>query len=131
MRLVYEILFFCIYKMHLISAEEYKNAGVDLLIMKKTGEIWTKIKYIQNGVGVQNISDLVLNKIYGIYKTKSLRKEQIKGYKMTTKEIFENFDNLSDSELNEKTTKKFMLKMMLWLLLLNATEVGKKEAREK
>ena len=36
-------LFSCIYKMHLISAEGYKNAGVDLL--KKTGEIWTKKTY--------------------------------------------------------------------------------------
>ena len=28
-------LFFCIYKMYLISAEGYKSAGVDLLIRKK------------------------------------------------------------------------------------------------
>ena len=32
-------IFFCIYKMNLISIEGYKNAGVDLLIIKKTGEI--------------------------------------------------------------------------------------------
>ena len=37
-------LFFCIYKMYLISAEGYKNAGVDLLIIKKAGGIWTKMK---------------------------------------------------------------------------------------
>ena len=42
--------------MYLISAEGYTNAGV--LIIKKTGEIWTKMKDIQNGLGVQNISDL-------------------------------------------------------------------------
>ena len=61
--------------MHLISAEEYKNAGVDLLRIKETGEIWTKVKGVQDGVGVQNISDLVLKEIYGICKTKSLAKE--------------------------------------------------------
>ena len=77
--------------MYLISAEGYKNAGVDLLIIKKTGEIWTKMKDIQNGLGVQNISDLVLKEIYSIYKTKSLTKEQIKRYKMTKREVFENF----------------------------------------
>ena len=33
---------------------------------------------VQDGLGVQNITDLVLKEIYGIYKTKSLRKEQIK-----------------------------------------------------
>ena len=39
-------LFFYIYKMCLISAEEYKNAGVDVLRIKQTGEIWTKMREI-------------------------------------------------------------------------------------
>ena len=39
--------------MYLISAEGYKNAEVDLLIIKNTGETWTKIKDVQNGLGVQ------------------------------------------------------------------------------
>ena len=63
--------------MYLISAEGYKNAGIDLLRIKKTREIWTKMKGVQNGLCVQNISDLLLKEIYGIYKTKSLTKEQI------------------------------------------------------
>ena len=33
-------LFFCVYKMYLTSAEGYKNAAIDLLIIVKTGEIW-------------------------------------------------------------------------------------------
>ena len=37
-------LFFCIYKMYPILAEGYKNAGVDLLIVKKSDGIWTKMK---------------------------------------------------------------------------------------
>ena len=69
--------------MYLISAEGYKNAGVDLLRIKKTGEILTKMKDIQDGLGVQNISDLILKEIYGIYQTKSITKEQVKKYKMT------------------------------------------------
>ena len=63
--------------MYLISAEGYKNAGIDLLRIKKTREIWTKMKGVQNGLCVQNISDLLLKEIYGIHKTKSLTKEQI------------------------------------------------------
>ena len=71
--------------MYLISTEGYKNVGIDLLIIIiiiviiiiKTSEIWTKMKDIENGLGVQNISDLVLKEIYGIYKIKSLIKEQI------------------------------------------------------
>ena len=42
-------LFFRIYKMYLISAEGYKNDEADLLVMKKNGEIWTKMKDIQSG----------------------------------------------------------------------------------
>ena len=86
--------FFCIYKIYLISAEGYKNAGVDFLRIEKTGEIWAKMKGVQDGLGVQNISDLVLKEIYGIYKTKNFTKEQIRKYKMTKWDIFEKFDNL-------------------------------------
>ena len=96
--------------MYLILGEGYKNAGVDLLIIKKSGGIWTKMKDIQNGLGVQNISDLVLKEIYGIYKTKGLTKEQIKRYKITKREIFEKFDNLSEGELNAKNNKEVYAK---------------------
>ena len=85
--------------MYLISAKGYKNAGFDLLIIKKADEIWTKMKNIQNSLGVQNISDLVLKEIYGIHKTKSRTNKQIKRYKMTKKEIFEKFDNLTPLSL--------------------------------
>ena len=61
--------------MYLLSAEGYEYDGVDLLIINKTGEVWTKMKDIQNGLVAQNISDLVLKGIHGIYKTKSLTKK--------------------------------------------------------
>ena len=96
--------------MYLVSPEGYKNVGVDFLKIKKTGEIWTKMEGVLNGLGVQNISDLVLKEIYGIYKTKSLTKEQIKRYKMTKREIFEKFDNLSEDELNAKNNKEVYAK---------------------
>ena len=67
--------------MCLISVEGYENAGVDLLIIKETSEIWKKMKDIQNGLGIENISDLVLKEIYSIHKTKSLTKEPIKNIK--------------------------------------------------
>ena len=95
--------------MYLISTKGY---DVRLLIEKETGIIWVSMKNVQDGLGVQNISDLVLKEIYGIYKTKNLTKEQIKKYKMAATEIFEKYPNLSENELNTKT-KKFMPKMML------------------
>ena len=36
---------------------------------------------------------------------KKLTKEEIKNYKMTEKEIYEKFDNLSEDELNTKSYK--------------------------
>ena len=62
--------FFCICKMYLISAEGYKNAGVYRLKIRKTDEIWESMKDSGEGLGVKNISDLVLKEIYGIYGKK-------------------------------------------------------------
>ena len=58
-----------------------------------------------SGMGVKNISDLVLKEIYGICETKNPTKEQINEYKMTEREIYEKFDNLSKDELNTKSNK--------------------------
>ena len=41
------------------------------------------MKDVEDGLGVQNISDLVLREMYGIYRAENLTKEQIKKYKMT------------------------------------------------
>ena len=75
--------FCCVYKMYLISAEEYKNADIHILMIKKTGEIWPSMRGVGSGMGLKNISDLVLKKIYGICETKKPTKEQINEYKMT------------------------------------------------
>ena len=80
--------------MYLISAQGYTNASVNILKIRKTGEIWVSMKDIRDGLGVKNISDLVLKEIYGIYE-KKLTKEEIKNYKMTEREIFAKFNNLS------------------------------------
>ena len=71
--------------MNLISAEGYKNAKVHFLKIRKTDELWISIKDVGNGLGVKNISDLVLKEIYGIYGEKINKR---RNYKMTKKEIF-------------------------------------------
>ena len=45
------------------------------------------MKNIEDGLGVKNISDLVLKEIYGIYEKKQLTKEQIKNFKMKNDEL--------------------------------------------
>ena len=61
-------------------------------------------------MGVKNISDLVLKEIHGIRKTKNPTKEQINQYRMTEREIYENFSNLSKKKLNTKSNKNVCIK---------------------
>ena len=91
--------------MYLISVEGYENAGVNFLKIKKTDEIWASMKDSGKGLGIKNISDLVLKERYGIYGKRKLTKEEITNYKMTEREIYEKFDNLSKDELNTKSNK--------------------------
>ena len=69
--------------MSLISAKGYENAKVHTIQVKN--DLWVSIKDVGNGLGVKNISDLVLKEIYGIYGEKINKR---RNYKMTKKEIF-------------------------------------------
>ena len=63
--------------MYLISAEGYKNAGVYSLRIQKTGKIWPTMKDVGNGMGIKNISDLVLKEIHSVLETKTLKKSKL------------------------------------------------------
>ena len=63
------------YKMYLISAEGYKNTNVGFLIIKTTSAIWVNMKDVGRGMGVKNISDLVLKEIYGICEAENPTKK--------------------------------------------------------
>ena len=63
--------------MYLISAEGYKDANVTFLTIKTTSEIRVGMKDVGSGIGVKNISDLILEEIYGICETKNPSKEQV------------------------------------------------------
>ena len=62
--------------------KDMKKQGLTLRV-KKTGDIWAKVKNVKYGLGVQNISHLVFKEICSICKTEKLTKEQIKKCKMT------------------------------------------------
>ena len=96
--------------MNLISAEGYKNAGVHCLKIRKTDELWVGMKDVGVGLGVKSISDLVLKEIRGIYEKKELTKEETKCYKITKREIYEKYDNLSEDELNINSNKNVFVK---------------------
>ena len=69
------------------------------------------MKGVESGMGVKNISDLVLKEIHGILKTKNLTKKQIKDQKITEREIYEKFANLSEEKLNTKSNKDIYVMM--------------------
>ena len=104
------IFFLCIYKMYLISAEGYKNAKVYVKVGRETNEIWVSMKDVGNGIGVKNISDLLLKEIYGICEAKNPTKKQIKKYKITERKIFKKICNLSEDELNTKSKTTTVIK---------------------
>ena len=54
------------YKMHLISAEGYKNPEVDAKIVTKTGETWESMKDVGSCKGIKKIFNLVLKEIHGL-----------------------------------------------------------------
>ena len=75
--------------MYLISAEIYKNGNVGFLTIKATREeIWVNMRDVGSSMGVKNISDLVLKKIYCLCETKNPTKKEVNEYKMTKRQIF-------------------------------------------
>ena len=60
---------FCIY-IKCISAEGYENGGVQFLGVREAGEIGASMKDSGSGMGVKNISHLILKEIHGVLKTK-------------------------------------------------------------
>ena len=63
------------------------------------------MKDVKSGISIKNISDLVLKELRGVLKTKNPTKEQISEYKITERELYEKFDNLSEEELNAQSNK--------------------------
>ena len=55
--------------MNLISAKAYENAKVYNIQVKN--DLWVSMKDVGNGLGVKNISDLVLKEIQGHYEKKN------------------------------------------------------------
>ena len=94
---IFFFFFFCIYKTYLISAERYKNVVIDFLIVKNADEVWVSMTNVHTGLGVKNMSDLVLKEIYCTYERTDFTDEEIRKYKMTEREVFGKGDNLSEN----------------------------------
>ena len=64
-------------------------------------------------------------------KQKKLTKNQIRKYKMTEREIFEKYANLSEHELSEKSNKNIHVKNDVMTTVIKRCRGEKKEAKEK
>ena len=85
------------------------------------------MKDVGDGLGVKNISDLVLKEIYGIYEKKKLTKEEIKCFKMTEREIFKKFGKLSNNELDKLCNKSVFVKNTIMTNIIEHCRGEKKE----
>ena len=72
--------------------------------------MWVNMKDVGSSINVKNITDLVLKEIYSICDTKNPTKKQVNEYKMTKREIYKKFTNLSNKELHTKNNLKTYLR---------------------
>ena len=85
------------------------------------------MKNVHDGLGVKNMSDLILKEIYDRYVTKNITNEQIKKYKMTERKFFKNYANLSEDELNTKSNKRVYVKNDVMTFVIKHCRGGKKK----
>ena len=109
--------------MSLILVEGYNNAGVHTISVKD--EFWICMKDVKNGLGVKNISHLVLKEIYGRYE-KKLTEGEIKCYKMTERDIFEKFSKLTNDELDKLCNKSVFVKNTIMTSIIKNCKGEKK-----
>ena len=58
------------YKMNLISAEGYKNAGGNLLKIRKTDELWIRMKDVGDGLNIKKILLSFKRNLWYLWKKK-------------------------------------------------------------
>ena len=61
--------------MDLISIEEYENAKV-MYLKNKNGDLWEIMRGGKDGLGVKNMSELVLKEIYDAHGKKKINKRR-------------------------------------------------------
>ena len=79
------------------------------------------------------LCDLVLKEIYGIGEKKNPIKKQVNEYKITKRQIYKKFNNLSEKELTSKNNKKTYIRNEKNKLMKKdrLTETIFKEKRQK
>ena len=89
------------------------------------------MKNVHDSLVVKNMSNLVLKEIYGKYQRKSLTEKEIRKNKMTEKEVFKKYDNLSENKLNSKNNKEVSVRNNVITNIIVRCRGEKKRVRTK
>ena len=74
---------------------------------------------------------LFLKEIYGKYGRRNLTDNEIKKYKMTEREIFEKYNNLSENEPNSKNNNKKIIRNDVMTFVIKCCRGEKKRDERK
>ena len=66
--------------MAVITVESYKNAKVNTITVKNKELFWVKVIDVLDGLGLNNMSDLVRREMCDIFETKDLTEKQNQKY---------------------------------------------------
>ena len=72
----YKFFWFCVYKMVVITVQDYADNEVHTIAVGNRELFWVKMIDVQKGLSIHNISDLVRKDIQGIYETKHFTKNK-------------------------------------------------------
>ena len=61
-----------------ISPKKCRKSNIDVVRIKNSDLLWMKLNDVQKGLGVKNISDLIIKEIKGIFNNRNLEEDQIK-----------------------------------------------------
>ena len=78
------------------------------------------------------MSDLILKEIYFKNERKNLTDNEIKKYKMTEREVFQKYENLSEHELNNQNDKEVSVRInVITSVTVNCTGEKKRAKKKK
>ena len=74
--------------MVVITIEKCREANIDVVTMKNSSLFWIKMNGVQEGLGLKNISDLVIKEIKGIFNVKNLHQIKLNNTN-NTKDLYQ------------------------------------------
>ena len=80
--------------MDLILVEGLENAIV-ICWKNKNGDLWVIMKDFKDGLGVKNMSGLVLREIYGVYEKKNYQMKELNTIKWLKENFLKRFMTLT------------------------------------